>query len=206
MAEALTPKQRKLAEDLTTYQRKLVLAVVSGMKYAEAHFAAGGKAKDKQVAESSTGRTLKIAKVKAFYESLMEQVEQQVVMDRAEALQILSDLARVKITDIVDFGTLKVGEDEDGNPIEQAVWQFKDSKDLDPATARAISEVATGKDGLKLKIHSQTGAIDQLAKILGWNAPTKQEISGPEGAPLQVSVDLKAPEIVEALDKVLAKL
>lgn len=202
----LTPKQKKLAEDLTLYQRRLVLEIVSGKKMAEAHMAAGGKAKGKQVAESSAVRTLKNPKVKAFYESLMEQVAERVVMDRAEALQILTDIARVKITDVVEFGTLKVGEDADGNPIEQAVWKFKDGAELDDATARAISEVATGKDGLKLKLHAQTGAIDQLAKILGWNAPTKTELSGPEGAPLRVDVDLKAPEIVAALDNLLSKL
>lgn len=37
------------------------------------------------------------------------------------------------------------------------------------------------------------GAIEQLSKIYGINAPTKTEVSGPDGAPIQTETSTKEP-------------
>ncbi|MBT0598864.1 terminase small subunit, partial [Klebsiella quasipneumoniae] len=85
---------------------------------------------------------------------------------------------------IAEFSNSIVGEDDDGNPVFQAVWSFKDSLLQDPDAMSAISELTTGKDGTKLKMHDPKAAIKQLAEMQGWDAPKKTELTGKDGGPL----------------------
>ncbi|BET96958.1 hypothetical protein TCT1_18790 [Xenorhabdus sp. TCT-1] len=55
------------------------------------------------------------------------------VMSRQEALERLSAMGRVSIHDIADFHNRQIGEDDEGRPVFQATWQFKDSALQNPA-------------------------------------------------------------------------
>lgn len=110
------------------------------------------------------------------------------VMTRQEALERLTMVARTDLADLVEFGTYEVGE-QDGEPIIQASWRIKDSALQDPKKMAAISELAAGRDGIKIKTHSPLQAIQQLAKMQGWESATKHELSGPGGGPVE-TVDL----------------
>ena len=91
-----------------------------------------------------------------------------------------------------------VGEDEDGQPVYQAVWSFRNSTLQDPDAMSAIAELTTGKDGIKLKMHDPKAAIKQLAEMQGWEAPKKSEVSGPGGGPVKTETVAMTPQ--EAAD------
>ncbi|OAT53569.1 Uncharacterised protein [Providencia heimbachae] len=59
-----------------------------------------------------------------------------------------------------------MGVDDDGNPVIQAVWKFKDSTLQDPKSLAAISELTASKDGIKLKLHDPKAAIKQMSELL----------------------------------------
>ncbi|SQC88097.1 Uncharacterised protein [Klebsiella pneumoniae] len=53
-------------------------------------------------------------------------------MTRTEALERLSKMGRTSLSDIADFRNCLIGEDEEGNPVYQASWSFRDSALQDP--------------------------------------------------------------------------
>jgi phage terminase small subunit len=90
-------------------------------------------------------------------------------MTRKEALERLSAFARTDLSDLVEFGAYELGQDDDGKPIVQAAWKIRDSVLQDPKKLAAISELSAGRDGIKIKTHSPLQAIQQLAKLQGWD-------------------------------------
>lgn len=196
----LTDEQKELASKLTHLQRLTVLNNVKGsMSSRAAYFAAGGKSKGAS-ADAIVSRMLSTAKVKAFYNSLVESAASESVMTRAEALATLSNIARTNVKDVVTFKDSKVGEDDDGNPIYQTTWQLKDHDSLEDKHAASIAELSTSKDGFKFKLNSQTEAIKQLANLEGWDSPKKIE----GNVTLDGKVD--SPEVASALTSLLEKL
>ena len=91
------------------------------------------------------------------------------VMTRQEALERLSVFARTDLADLVEFGSYELGQDDSGQPIVQASWHIRDSVLQDPKKLAAISELSATKDGIKIKTHSPLQAIQQLAKLQGWD-------------------------------------
>lgn len=195
----LTPEQRKLAAKLTHLQKWTIIHSVSGMSRYDGYKKAGGKG-TKKSANNVIGKMLEKAAVLEFYDSLVSSAAAKSVMTREEALETLSKLARTTVKDVVEFKDAQVGQDADGNPVYQTVWKLKDYDAMDAGTAAAISELSTGRDGFKFKLHSQTGAIKQLSDLEGWDAPKKIEGS------LVLDGNVDSQEIAEALSKLLDKL
>lgn len=102
-------------------------------------------------------------------EFLRKASESKHIMSRQEALERLSDIGRTNLHELVEFGTYEAGMDDEGNPVVQASWRFKDSALQDPKKMAAIAELVAGKDGLKIKLHSPLQAIQQIAKMQGWD-------------------------------------
>lgn len=125
-------------------------------------------------------------KIAARLQDLNASAVTDAVMTRQEALERLSSFARTDLADLVEFGSYEIGE-QDGHPVIQAAWKIKDSVLQDPAKLAAISELAASKDGIKIKTHSPLSAIQQLAKMQGWESATKHELSGPGGGPVAVA-------------------
>lgn len=125
-------------------------------------------------------------KIRARLEELNAGAVSDAVMTRREALERLSSFARTDLADLVEFGSYEIGE-QDGQRIIQASWKIKDSVLQDPAKMAAIAELAATKDGIKIKTHSPLQAIQQLAKMQGWESATKHEHSGPGGGPVEVT-------------------
>ncbi|WP_052168228.1 terminase small subunit [Pseudomonas aeruginosa] len=125
------------------------------------------------------------------------------VMTRQEALERLSRFARTDLADLVEFGSYEIGE-QDGQPVIQAAWKIKDSVLQDPQKMAAISELAATKDGIRIKTHSPLQAIQQLAKMQGWESATKHEVSGPDGGPLAVAT-LTKEDYMQARREMLAE-
>lgn len=104
------------------------------------------------------------------------------VMTRQEALEKLSALARTDLKDLVEFGQYEIGQDDDGNPVIQSSWKIKDSALQDPVKLSAISELTAGRDGIKIKTHSPLSAIQQLAKMQGWESAQKVDHTSSDGS------------------------
>jgi phage terminase small subunit len=143
--------------------------------------------------------------VQAFLKSVQGEIVDEAIMTREEALKRLSKMGRTSIADIAEFSNSIVGEDDDGNPVFQAVWSFKDSALQDPDAMSAISELTTGKDGIKLKMHDPKAAIKQLAEMQGWDAPKKTELTGKDGGPLN-QVTYTAEDYAKAQQKLEGRL
>ncbi len=107
--------------------------------------------------------------VRVRIEQLRAKAETASVMSRQEALERLSTFARADLSDLVEFGAYELGQDDDGKPIVQAAWKIRDSVLQDPKKLAAISELSAGRDGIKIKTHSPLQAIQQLAKLQGWD-------------------------------------
>ena len=177
----MTPEQKALFDDLTKLQQEITINSISGMKCIDSYKASSGKAKTVKAMESSVSQILSNHKVRLFLDSIKSAAINKAIMSREEALKILSNNARVKVSDIATFSYVSVGEDEEGNDIMQTVWKMKDSEDIDPEVMSCIKSVTMTKQGPKIELHDQQGAIKQLASMQGWESAQKFEHSSPDG-------------------------
>lgn len=202
----LTAEQYAMGDKLTHLQRVTVINLVAGMDRVAAYRAAGGKAKTPRACSNVVGRMLEDVGVKAFYDSLMASSMTSSIMTREEALERLTRSARITITDIAEFKEEVVGEDDKGNLVYRTNWRIKNSEEMTPEAAAAIKSVTATKFGPKLEMHDPQNAIKQLGDMLGWNAPSKHELTGKDGQPMQVATDVSAPEIASALEGIMSRL
>lgn len=182
----MTPDQKALFDKLTQLQQRVATNVLAGMSQRQAYYAGGGSAKNDESADATASEILSNPSVAAFMDAMKIQAVTNAVMTRQEALERLSGFARTDLKDLVEFGAYELGAGEDGNPIVQAAWKIKDSVLQDPEKMAAISELSAGKDGIKIKTHSPITAIQQLAKMQGWESASKHEHTGANGGPIQV--------------------
>lgn len=130
-------------------------------------------------------------KIATRLQELNKDAVSSAVMSRREAMERLSSFARTDLADLIEFGSYELGADDNGAPVIQASWKVRDSVMQDPAKLAAITELSATKDGIKIKTHSPLQAIQQLAKMQGWESASKFEHSSPDGsmspAPLDAS-------------------
>ncbi|AXY35945.1 terminase small subunit [Yersinia pseudotuberculosis] len=202
MKKTLTSEQKALFDALTQLQRRFATALLNGKNQTEAYRKAGGKAKTDDGARASASQILTNHNVQAFLQSVQYETVNEAIMTYEEAMERLTLMGRTTIHDIATFGNYQIGEDEDGQPVFQASWKFKDSKNIKPEHLAAVAELSTGKDGLKIKLHDPKAAIKQLAEMRGWEAPKKAELTGANGGPIQTS-NLTPDEAAEAYRKLM---
>jgi len=204
---SFTANQMELASKLTPLQRKFVIELIKpNTTQRQAIKAAGSKAKTDMALDNVASQTFSKVQVKAFYDSLMEEVTVNAVYTKEKAIERLASTAQVTITDVCDFRNVKVGEDENGNDVFQTVWTIKNSEDIPNYIAAAIKSVTVTQNGPKIELHDSHGSIKQLADMLAWNAPKKTELTGKDGQALQLSANVESPEIASALAGLMEKL
>lgn len=89
----MTPEQQALADKLTNLQRLTVLGVVAGKTQRQAYYDAGGKAASDESADSAVCTMLSNAKVKAFYDAMMEAAAENAIWTRNDSLRELASIA-----------------------------------------------------------------------------------------------------------------
>ncbi|MDV7209918.1 terminase small subunit [Azotobacter beijerinckii] len=157
---------------LTPKQEKFCLAYLETGNASEAYRRAySAQNMSPNVVHNKASALLAKGEVRVRIEGLKARSETAAVMGRQEALERLSTFARTDLADLVEFGSYELGEDDSGSPIIQAAWKIKDSALQDPAKMAAIAELSASKDGIKIKTHSPLQAIQQLAKMQGWDRP-----------------------------------
>ena len=167
--QATAPGGRKL----TPKQEAFCLAYLETGNASEAYRQAYNAENMKPATISRNAKALMDnSKIATRLAALNEKAVSDAVMTRQEALERLSNFARTDLADLVEFGSYEIGE-EDGQPVIQAAWRIKDSVLQDPEKLAAITELAATKDGIKIKTHSPLAAIQQLAKMQGWESATK---------------------------------
>lgn len=182
---------------LTPKQEAFCLAYLETGNASEAYRRAysAGKMKPETVNKRAS-ELLSNGEIAGRLQELNQAAVSAAVMTRQEALERLSGFARTDLADLVEFGSYELGADDNGNPVIQAAWKIKDSALQDPAKMAAIAELSATKDGIRIKTHSPLQAIQQLAKMQGWESATKHEITGQGGAPLMpTTIELVAPDV-----------
>lgn len=90
---------------------------------------------------------------------------------------VVKELARIGFSDIGDFLSFGKGG-----------IKLMESNEVDTKCLAEVKQTATQfGPTISFKLHDKMGALDKLAKHLGIYAPEKQEISGPNGGPIEVS-------------------
>ena len=202
----MTPEQLALYEALTPLQQRVCSTIIDNpnLSNRQAYYAAGGTAKTDDSADSSVSTMLSDVKVRSFMDSVRTQAISKKIMDREEAMEILSGLSRGKLTDIVKFRTIYVGKDPvTGADVNQTAWEIdEDLQANDPDKLIIISELEVGKFGPKIKTHSKIAAIQQLAKMQGWEAAQKVDHSSTDGtmSPKAVDAELVAALVGKLID------
>lgn len=102
-----------------------------------------------------------------------------------EAVGILADIARANIVE-----ALEVKSNEMFTTI-----LVKDVSELPLSIQRAILSMKSTDKGYELKLYNKIDAIDKLSKLLGWDAPEKQEIKQEEGNSFVIQVIDKREDV-----------
>lgn len=106
-------------------------------------------------------------KVATRIRDLQLQMQKRSDISKDEAVSILADIARANIVDAVEIKRSK----------DYTVMLVKDLSALPKNVQRAILSVKASEKGYEIKLYNKIDAIEKLSKLLGWDAPTKQEIS-----------------------------
>jgi phage terminase small subunit len=166
--------------DFTAKQARFVEEYLIDLNATQAAIRAGYSAKTAgQIGEQNL-RKLEIAS------AISDAQAQRSKRTEITADQVLRELARVgfaNLSDVTDWGVKEVafGYDGDGKKLrpeeigDAAMVRYVDAPfvtpvnrdDLSEASRAAVSEVALGRDGFKIKMHDKNGALLQLGRHLG---------------------------------------
>lgn len=184
--ERLNEEQRGYWNRLTLLQQDVCIGVLGGKTW-------------RQSFEESTFETQSNPKsactnmqnnfyVQMFLKSVREEEIDERIMQRDEALRILSRQARGKLSDVVELTDEFTGMcPEGGGPIWRTRFGLKKATEIDPELFANIMEISHVQAGVKVKQYSQKEAIQTLAKMQGWDSagpPLKHELTGLNGEPI----------------------
>lgn len=118
----------------------------------------------------------------------------EITQERAEITQerVLRELAKLAFADIrnvVSWGDTTIREEVgmDGEVIERPYHgvAVRNSEDIDPDAAAAITEISEGRDGIKVKLADKKGALELLARHMGM-LNDKMKVQGDADNPLRI--------------------
>lgn len=102
-------------------------------------------------------------KITARLNELRERLQEKTDITKE---QLLKELQTIKDTNILDYFEIH------GNTL-----RLKDLATLPIEQQKAIESIESTAYGVKLKLHSKTWSIERLCKMLGYDAPTRQELN-----------------------------
>ena len=184
----LTDEQLEAYNALTKLQRGVALASLAGNEPAEAHRIGGGKCKNESHRKDLGNQILSNPLVKRFLSTMATEPAPEIasaVLSRDELLMGLTTIARTTIDDVVSFTERSMVDMESGLELLNSSVHVKSIDEIPPGARSAIKSVKQTKHGLELTLYDSLAARKQIADMCGYNAPTKSEISGPNGAPIQ---------------------
>ncbi len=120
-------------------------------------------------------------KVRSRVKELQEELKKKSDLSKERILNELKCIVNAKISDYVE--------------LKNGVLKFKDFDELTEEQIKAIESVKEGRAGIELKLHGKAWTIERICKMLGYDAPVKQEITGKDGKDLVPRIE------VEIIDK-----
>jgi phage terminase small subunit len=119
------------------------------------------KMKDKTINECAC-KLLANPKIAARVKEFQDELKKKSDLSKERILEELKCILDAKITDYI---TLQNGK-----------LTFKDFDKLTESQVKAIESVKEGKNGIEMKLHGKSWTIEQICKMLGYDAPIKQEV------------------------------
>lgn len=184
----LTDEQLDAYDALTKLQRGVALASLAGNEPADAHRIGGGKCKNESQRYDLGIQILVNPSVKHFLSTMAVDPSPEIasaVLSRDEILRDLSDIARTDLRAVVSFTERPLIDMENGMEVLSSAIHVKSMDEIPEHAWKAIKSVKQTKHGLDLVLYDSVQARKQIAEMCGHNAPTKTELSGPNGAPIQ---------------------
>ena len=126
------------------------------------------RSRNAEIAERSTARAIEraVAKIAISKERVLLEMARIGFADIRNAIEWHGDL--VQETDNPDGGDVLVIKNLFTNHVK-----IKSSADLSPDIAAAISEMKLGPNGLSVKMHNKSAALDRLGQYFGlWKGET----------------------------------
>jgi phage terminase small subunit len=170
--------------ELTPRQRRFVEEYVVDLNGTQAAIRAGYSRSGASVEGS---RLLANPKIQAAVAAAQEERSKRTGITADWVLQRLAAFASVDIRNVVSWGeAVPVRDPETGEESITNGVAIVDSKDLDPLTAAAITEVSQTRTGeIRVKLVDKLAALEKIGKHLGMFVDRK-ELSGPGGGPIDV--------------------
>lgn len=204
----LTEEQLKLYEALTPLQKKCVdiklknPTLSNAEIYRRARAVKGSIVENINHTDSYAFKVFNREPVKAFLKSMEVETIDDMIMGREEMLADLTDIANAKLEDVIDMihtddNMMNVDTGEIYTGMESIT--VKRLSEIPEHVRKAIKSIEQTRYGIKVTLHDPLAARKMLADMQGFNAPVKQEISGPGGSPIQ-QIQI-TPEQFEVLNK-----
>ncbi len=177
----MTEEQMGLFAALTDRDKGLALALLSGLAGISAFRVADPLSicSDKS-ASVYVAQAKKKPRFVAFMNSIHGNMLSDAVMTREEALERLSGIARSSLREVVDVSRANFGTEEE--PDMRVTWDLSQELIEDPTLLDSIAEIQQGLQGPKIKMYSAVSAIQQMADLCGWKAPTKVDHTSVDGS------------------------
>ena len=168
---------------LTVKQEKFITSYIQLGNATEAAIVAGYSRKTATVIASQNLTKINIIARRKELEDSMASAK---IMTSKERKERLSEIARGKLTDFMELGKdgswVNLGPETPGSA---AIQEIHSRTEYDENGEKPTLYTS-------VKMHDPMKAISELNKMDGAYAPTRQEITGKDGEPIQISLDAKA--------------
>ena len=137
-------------------------------------------------------------KVKAFLKSLEIETVDDLIMTREQMMQDLTDIINTSLDDVSDMihnDDTVMNTDTGELYTGLTSMTVKKFSDIPDHAKKSIKSIKQGRYGIEITLYDTNEARKQLAAMQGFNAPTKTELSGPDGGPIE-QVQLTADQLV----------
>lgn len=124
----------------------------------------------------TASQLLKNPKITLRLDQIQKELREKSNISKEKVLEKLRAIAFSDIRNYLNF---------DGRTI-----QFKSFKTLTDEQIKAIEGIKKSKTGIELKLHGKSWAIERICKMLGYDSPAKNEITGKDGKDLYPGLDL----------------
>lgn len=168
---------------LTIKQEKFVQKYLECGNASEAYrFAYDCSRTSEKVIWVKASELLSDGRVSVRVKELQSALEKKSTLTKERILTELDAILNAKITDYVTLVTLKVSipqteeEQQKNAPVRYREVQrlvFKDFDQLTEKQIKAIESIKEGRNGIELKLHGKSWAIERICKMLGYDAPDK---------------------------------
>lgn len=126
--------------------------------------------------------------VEAFLKSMEVETISDLIMGREQVLKDLSDIAETTMADVTTF----IDEDDvlmnttSGELITgRRTFVVKSMEDMPEHALKSIKKMKQGSNGIEIELYDANNARKMIADMQGYNAPTRTELTGANGGPLQ---------------------